>query len=182
MARELLRRARTGETQCRSMNTGVNGVDMLRSYWKKRTSGNVTPARSVDHRTRRRSFQRSQRGRRRRLHHLQAARLEHARSHDMNSGGQVYEKIKPRLHRRIGRELRLAHRVLDLGCGSCELVRYLADAYEQQVTGVDISSGSFLRRWPHNHQRLATAGTRTCSLSDGPMTTRSCLNSICPCH
>jgi len=32
-----------------------------------------------------------------------------------------YEKIKPRLHKRIGEELRLAQRVLDLGCGSCDL-------------------------------------------------------------
>ena len=54
-----------------------------------------------------------------------------------------YERIKPRLHRRIGRELRLAHRVLDLGCGSCDLVRYLAESYKQEVTGVDVSDGSF---------------------------------------
>ena len=60
-----------------------------------------------------------------------------------------YEEIKPRLHRRIGRELRLARYVLDLGCGSCELVRYLADAYGQKVTGVDISSDSF----PHRQRR-----------------------------
>jgi len=57
-----------------------------------------------------------------------------------------YEQIKPRLHRRIGREVCLAHRVLDLGCGSCDLVRYLADAYRQQVTGVDISNGGFPSR------------------------------------
>jgi ubiquinone/menaquinone biosynthesis C-methylase UbiE len=58
-----------------------------------------------------------------------------------------YERIKPRLHRRIGREVRLAHRVLDLGCGSCDLVRYLAGTYGQDATGVDISAGSFpLRR------------------------------------
>lgn len=57
-----------------------------------------------------------------------------------------YEKIKPRLYRRIGRELRLARRVLDLGCGSCELVQYLADTYHQRVTGVDISSGNFPKR------------------------------------
>jgi ubiquinone/menaquinone biosynthesis C-methylase UbiE len=57
-----------------------------------------------------------------------------------------YEQIKPRLHRRIGREVRLAHRVLDLGCGSCDLVRYLAVAYGQEVTGVDISDGSFPHR------------------------------------
>ena len=54
-----------------------------------------------------------------------------------------YERIKPRLHARIGRELRLARHVLDLGCGSCDLVRYLADTYRQDVIGVDISGGSF---------------------------------------
>jgi ubiquinone/menaquinone biosynthesis C-methylase UbiE len=59
---------------------------------------------------------------------------------------EFYERIKPRLHRRIGRELRLAGRVLDLGCGACELVRYLAQAYGQRVTGVDISSADFPKR------------------------------------
>ncbi|HUV04731.1 MAG TPA: class I SAM-dependent methyltransferase [Armatimonadota bacterium] len=54
-----------------------------------------------------------------------------------------YNQIKLRLHKRIGRELRLARRVLDLGCGSCDLVTYLASAYCQEVTGVDISAGSF---------------------------------------
>ena len=54
-----------------------------------------------------------------------------------------YERIKPRLYQRIGRELRLAGRVFDLGCGSCDLVRYLASRYEQRITGVDISSESF---------------------------------------
>jgi len=58
----------------------------------------------------------------------------------------LYERIKPRLHRRIGKELRLAWRVLDLGCGSCDLVRYLAATYKQRITGVDINSGSFPRR------------------------------------
>jgi ubiquinone/menaquinone biosynthesis C-methylase UbiE len=66
----------------------------------------------------------------------------------------IYEKMKPRLHRRIGRELRLAGRVLDLGCGSCDLVRYLAATYKQQITGVDISSGSFPRR------RVSSNGVR----------------------
>jgi len=57
-----------------------------------------------------------------------------------------YEKIKPRLHQRIGRELRLAGRVLDLGCGACDLVQYLARTYHQEVIGVDISGGSFPNR------------------------------------
>jgi len=58
----------------------------------------------------------------------------------------IYEEIKPGLHRRIGRDLRLAGRVLDVGCGSCDLVRYLAGTYQQRVTGVDIGAGSFPRR------------------------------------
>jgi ubiquinone/menaquinone biosynthesis C-methylase UbiE len=66
----------------------------------------------------------------------------------------IYERIKPRLHRRIGRELRLAGRVLDVGCGSCDLVRYLADTYKQRITGVDIRSGSFPRR------RVSSDGVR----------------------
>ena len=54
-----------------------------------------------------------------------------------------YDKIKPRLYRRVGKELCLAHRVLDLGCGACELARYLCETYGQKVTGVDISANSF---------------------------------------
>ena len=57
-----------------------------------------------------------------------------------------YEKIKPRLHRRIGRELRLAGRVLDLGCGACDLVQYMARTYHQKVIGVDVSNGNFPER------------------------------------
>ncbi len=59
-----------------------------------------------------------------------------------------YDKIAPRLHRRIGRELRLAGRVLDLGCGPCKLVSFLAESYHIHVTGVDISSESFPERSP----------------------------------
>jgi ArsR family transcriptional regulator len=57
-----------------------------------------------------------------------------------------YDRIKPRLHKRIGRELRLARRIFDFGCGSCDLVRYLAESYRQKVTGVDIASDSFSKR------------------------------------
>jgi len=54
-----------------------------------------------------------------------------------------YESVKPDLQRRIGRALRLAYRVLDLGCGDCALARFLRRAYHQHVTGVDISDRSF---------------------------------------
>ncbi len=54
-----------------------------------------------------------------------------------------YDRIKPRLHRKIGRELRLARRVFDVGCGSCDLVCYLTESYRQEVTGVDVVSHDF---------------------------------------
>ena len=57
-----------------------------------------------------------------------------------------YDRVKPRLYRRIGHEVRLAGHVLDLGCGACELVQYLGQAYGQHVTGVDISSRDFPKR------------------------------------
>jgi ubiquinone/menaquinone biosynthesis C-methylase UbiE len=57
-----------------------------------------------------------------------------------------YERIKPRLHKRIGRELRLARHVLDFGCGSCDLVRYLAQTCRQEVTGLDVVSDGFPKR------------------------------------
>jgi ubiquinone/menaquinone biosynthesis C-methylase UbiE len=55
-----------------------------------------------------------------------------------------YDKIKPRLYQRVGKELCLAYRVLDLGCGACELAQYLSKTYGQKVTGVDISDNGFL--------------------------------------
>lgn len=59
-----------------------------------------------------------------------------------------YDTVKPRLRRRIGRELRVAHRVLDLGCGDCRLARYLAAAFRQNVTGLDVSSDGFPETLP----------------------------------
>lgn len=73
----------------------------------------------------------------------------------------LYERIKPRLHRRIGRELRLAGRILDLGCGCCDLVSYLVKTYHQAVTGVDVSSASF----PKNRTR-GSSGKMRCIRKD----------------
>ncbi len=63
-----------------------------------------------------------------------------------NLPDNFYEKIRARLYRRIGRELALAHRIVDLGCGSCDLVAFLRKAYRQRVTGVDVSDGKLPRR------------------------------------
>ncbi len=57
-----------------------------------------------------------------------------------------YNKIKPCLYERIGKELSVAYRILAVGCGTCELVRFLKNRYRQQVTGVDVSSEKFPKR------------------------------------
>jgi len=63
--------------------------------------------------------------------------------HSVTLSDNFYNKIKPRLHQRVGKDLRLAYRVLDVGCGACELAQYLSRTYRQKVTGVDISANSF---------------------------------------
>lgn len=62
----------------------------------------------------------------------------------MNAAGpefasDFYERRRPEIRRRIGRALRLAGRVVDLGCGNCVLARYLAQTWRQHVVGIDIS-------------------------------------------
>jgi len=73
-----------------------------------------------------------------------------------------YDKIKPRLYQRVGRELRLAYRVLDLGCGACELAQYLSKTYGQKVTGVDIFANGF----PHNQNATKSARRIRCIRKD----------------
>ena len=46
------------------------------------------------------------------------------------------ERLKRSLHQRIGRELRLAWRLLVLGPNCCELVNYLCETYGQRATAV----------------------------------------------
>ncbi len=60
-----------------------------------------------------------------------------------------YRQIREKLRRRIARRLNFAHRVLDLGSGSCELDLFLATHNEQQVIGVDLSPDKF----PSNETR-----------------------------
>ncbi|UCC69100.1 MAG: methyltransferase domain-containing protein [Armatimonadota bacterium] len=75
-----------------------------------------------------------------------SARSAAAKQRATSLRDDFYEKIKPRLYQRIGDELREARCVLDLGCGGCQLGRFLAETYSQQVIGVDMSDGSFPER------------------------------------
>jgi len=85
-----------------------------------------------------------------------------------------YQELRPKLYRRIGRELALAHRVLDLGCGSCELVAFLRKAYRQRVTGVDVSEGRLPRHDDPSKSRapmrcIKCNAARLAFLRDGSM-------------
>ena len=73
-----------------------------------------------------------------------------------------YQRVKPRLYRRVGEELQLADRILDLGCGNCELAEFLSETYDHRVTGVDISSGAFPGRGDEAQKR----STLTCVKAD----------------
>jgi len=75
---------------------------------------------------------------------------------------KFYDRIKPRLIKRIGRDIRLAHRIVDLGCGNCGLADYLAHTYAQEVTGVDISGKDF----PKRRTKPRGAGKMRCVKAD----------------
>jgi ubiquinone/menaquinone biosynthesis C-methylase UbiE len=81
-----------------------------------------------------------------------------------------YEKIKPRLHERTGRELRVAHRVLDIACGNCGLGAFLRKTYCQRVTGIDIRQDRFPKRSSRRSRSpfrcIKADGTRLTFLAD----------------
>ncbi len=54
-----------------------------------------------------------------------------------------YERVKEDLWERIAGEFRFDAQVVDLGCGACELARFLARRNRQHVIGVDISDSGF---------------------------------------
>ncbi len=62
---------------------------------------------------------------------------------DESPSENFYEELKPQLHRRIARTLRGSKKVVDLGCGSCDLAQFLAKSNRQEVIGIDISDASF---------------------------------------
>lgn len=64
-----------------------------------------------------------------------------------------YDDLKSRLHKRIAEAVSGAARIVDLGCGSCELAYFLAEANQQEVIGVDISDADF----PQKTQARRTA-------------------------
>ena len=70
-----------------------------------------------------------------------------------------YQTYKPRLQRRIARELRSARRLVDVGCGNCHLAGLLAQGDGREVIGVDVRDGSF-------PEEPDPAGRRRCVKAD----------------
>ena len=80
----------------------------------------------------------------------------------MRVAEDFYEKIKPRVHRRIAREVRSARRIVDVGCGGCGLAELLAKPDGREVIGVDVRDGNFPEE-PEltGHRRCVKADARS---------------------
>ncbi len=74
----------------------------------------------------------------------------------MGSERNRYERFRPRMFHLIGKELAGAKRVLDVGCGRCELCCYLARRLKCEVVGVDLNEEKLQEgrtRAEHRHLR-----------------------------
>lgn len=78
---------------------------------------------------------------------MRTARRKHS-----NLPDDFYERIKNRLYRRICGELRTAKLILDIGCGGCELGRFIAEQNGAHVLGLDISDGKFPQQENLSHR------------------------------
>lgn len=74
-----------------------------------------------------------------------------------------YDDLKPQLRSRIAGAVRGAARIVDLGCGNCELAYFLAESNRQEVIGVDISDTAFPRQ---TGEASAGSGTVQCVKED----------------
>jgi SAM-dependent methyltransferase len=57
----------------------------------------------------------------------------------INPEEDVYDRLKPDIFARIGKELKTARTILDVGCGDCQLVNFLARNTSNRVVGIDVS-------------------------------------------
>jgi ubiquinone/menaquinone biosynthesis C-methylase UbiE len=61
----------------------------------------------------------------------------------MNPDQNIYDKLKPDVFRRIAEEFKTARTILDVGCGDCQLVNFLAKDTSNRIVGIDISDDNF---------------------------------------
>jgi len=79
-----------------------------------------------------------------------------------------YERLRDRLYRRVARALEDADLVVELGCGSCGLARFLAERNGQDVVGVDVSDAGFPHEAAGQHVSCRKADARNMAfLPDG---------------
>ena len=78
------------------------------------------------------------------------------RAQTMTDERNIYDKFRLRLYRLLATKLNGAHRILDVGCGRCELCCYLARRFHCEVVGVDVSEEKLkegTKRAKHKHVR-----------------------------
>jgi ubiquinone/menaquinone biosynthesis C-methylase UbiE len=66
-----------------------------------------------------------------------------------------YERIENRIYARILAEVKGAQYILDVGCGSCDLPRFIARRTNARVIGIDISDEDFPTVGLKRRQRVA---------------------------
>jgi len=57
----------------------------------------------------------------------------------------IYDKLKPDIYKRIKKSFKGKKNILDVGCGDCRLVNFLAEHNSNKVVGADISDIDFER-------------------------------------
>jgi SAM-dependent methyltransferase len=82
-----------------------------------------------------------------------------------NPEENIYDRLKPDIFERIGRELKTAQTILDVGCGDCELVNFLARDTSNRIVGIDISDDD-LERGRQEAGNLGTLRLVECKKAD----------------
>src|SRR3989339_1113809 len=55
----------------------------------------------------------------------------------------IYDKLKPDIYKKIEKILKGNKNILEIGCGNCKLVNFLAKYTSSKIIGIDISGKNF---------------------------------------
>lgn len=55
----------------------------------------------------------------------------------------IYDQLKPKIFETIAEQLKDTNNILEIGCGDCQLVNWLAKKTDTKVVGIDITNVNF---------------------------------------